>query len=88
VGPHNGILLTGNYNEIYGHFTLMMSAGPFQCKGAQPSFFVQVRAFKVVAENQKSKSTGSNSRYRWNVLGQDVGVTPSASTTIPATPPE
>jgi hypothetical protein len=46
----------------YGHFTVMMSAGPFQCTGAQPSFFVQVRAFKVVAENQESESSGGNSR--------------------------
>jgi hypothetical protein len=37
VGRHNGILLAGNNNEIYGHFTSDDEAGPFQW----PPFFFQ-----------------------------------------------
>jgi hypothetical protein len=43
VGRHNGILLTGNNNKIYGHFTSDDEAGPFQWGSAQPPFFSSLK---------------------------------------------
>jgi hypothetical protein len=38
VGRRNDILVTGNENEIYGHFTCDAEAEQFQWTRAQPPF--------------------------------------------------